>query len=63
MNEPTIIINGVRLTESQAMTVRVAIESFASDMNSGLLGKDAHGKALAQGYLARVNEIRKVMFK
>jgi len=63
VNEPTIIINGVRLTESQAMTVRVAIESFASDMNSGLLGKDVHGKALAQGYLARVNEIRKVMFK
>ena len=63
MNEPAITINGVRLTESQAMTVRVAIEAFASDMNSGLLGKDAHGKAMAQGYLARINEIRKVMSK
>jgi hypothetical protein len=62
MSEPTITINGVTLTTAQTMTVRVAIESFAMDLQSGVLGKDAHGKAMTKGYLARIAEIRILIF-
>lgn len=33
MAEPHIVINGVPLNDAQAMTVRVAIENFASTVN------------------------------
>lgn len=63
MNEPRISINGQPLTEGQAMTMRVALESFAADLlaSDGGLGDDEHGKRMQKAYADRINEIRKLM--
>jgi hypothetical protein len=60
--EAEITINGKPLSEGQAMTVRVALENFASDLKNGL-GKDAIGKAICSGYKARIEEIRLMIYK
>lgn len=62
-SEPNIVINGCELTPSQAMTLRVAMESFAMDIAADGLGDDYHGKVMSQAYLAHVSDIRKVMYK
>jgi hypothetical protein len=62
-SEPTITINGITLTDAQAMTVRVAIESFAFDLTSDGLGEDDHGVTMTKNYLARIDEIRSLIFR
>jgi hypothetical protein len=59
--EPEIIINGIRLIEAQAMTVRCAVNSFIIDLQNNGLGDDEHGKAMARAYLARLREITEIM--
>lgn len=57
-DEPKITINGHELTEAQAMTVRVAVNSFLVEMsNPGALGHDDQGRAIANGYRKRAKEI------
>jgi hypothetical protein len=56
--EPVITINSHRLSESEAMTVRVALESL---LNDGL-GEDEIGKAIARNYLENIRTIRKYIF-
>ena len=63
VDEPEIIINGTRLTIGQAYTLRVAVSSFATELKNEGLGDDAHGVAMTAGYLARLNEIFKLMLK
>jgi hypothetical protein len=60
--EPTITINGVLLTNAEAMTVRVAIENFAMDLRNDGLGEDEHGRTMTRLYLAQIDEIRKHIF-
>lgn len=60
VNEPAITINGWPLTQVQAMTVRVAIGSFAISLAEGL-GNDEHGKAMTKGYMACVTDITRMM--
>jgi hypothetical protein len=60
-DEPKVIVNGVRLTEAQAMTFRVAIENFAATLSDEKFARDL-GQTLATGYLARINEIREAIF-
>ena len=60
MNEPAITVNGTRLSDGQAMTVRVALGGFAFDLQDGL-GGDEHGKAMAASYQARLSEIFKMI--
>ncbi len=55
--EPKITINGKSLTEAQAMTIRVAVNSFSIDLQSNGLGDDEHGKAMTKLYLERIKEI------
>jgi hypothetical protein len=63
MLEPHITINGVTLSDAQAMTVRVALESFVSSLaDPDGLGDDDHGHAMTSSYLARVVEIRRAMY-
>jgi hypothetical protein len=62
MKEPQIVINGILLTESQSMTIRVAVESFATDLVNGL-GEDEIGKNICQNYKDRISEIRTFMYK
>lgn len=59
--EPIITINGVQLTEGQAMTLRVAAGGFAMELQQNGLGDDEHGKAMTAGYFARLNEIFELM--
>lgn len=60
-NEPAITINGHPLTVAQAMTIRVAIGSFAMDLRTHGLGDDGHGAAMVQGYLAAIHDIHRLM--
>jgi hypothetical protein len=60
-NEPEIAINGVRLTTAQAMTIRVALGSFALSLRSDGLGDDEHGRAMTAAYLHAVGEIHRRM--
>lgn len=45
------------------MTVRGAIESFAQQLHAEGLGDDETGKAICDGYLARIREIRILLYK
>ena len=60
-SEPTVIINGFPLTTAQAMTIRVALGSFAMDLQSHRLGRDDHGEAMTKGYLAAIYQIHQLM--
>lgn len=62
MEEPKIIINGIELSTGAAMTVRVAIESFAVDLTVDGLGEDERGKAMTAGYLAQIAYIRRAIY-
>lgn len=61
MSEPAVTINGQMLDQGQAMTLRVALESFAMDLSTQGLGDDEHGRAMRDGYLVRIREIRDLM--
>lgn len=63
MKEPHVVINGVTLTEAQAMTLRVAIESFDQDLRTNGLGDDERGLAMTAAYVARISEIRLALYK
>lgn len=58
MTEPDITINGTRLDTGQAMTVRVAIEHFASWLLTDGCGDDEHGKRMTAAYRARILQLR-----
>lgn len=47
MKEASIVINGKILTETEAMTVRVALESFSDSLNAEGLGEDNTGKEIS----------------
>lgn len=59
--EPDITINGVALTFAQAMTVRVAIQSFVTSLADSGLGNDEHGKTMTKNYLARITEVNRLI--
>ena len=56
MNEADVIINGVRLTEAQAMTLRVAISGFLP-----ACGDDDHGRFMSAAYRKAKLEIFNLM--
>ena len=61
--EPAIVINGTTLSSGQSMTVRVALESFATDLHESGLGNDDRGKQMAKAYLANIDTIRQMMYR
>lgn len=62
MSEPEITINGHRLTQAQAMAVRVAIVNYAMEMADPLaLGDDDHGKAMTKAYADRLGEVMRFL--
>lgn len=63
MKEPDIEINGWQCTPAMAMTIRVALNSFAMELEANGLGDDEHGKAMKAGYLARAREVNDLMAK
>jgi hypothetical protein len=60
-NEPAITVNGTPLTTEQAMTVRVALETFAFSLKGEGMGDDHHGRHMTAGYLAAIQDIVKLM--
>lgn len=63
MKEANIEINGRQCSLAMSMTIRVAIESFASDLAYNGLGDDEIGKAMTQGYLGRIEEVRALIMR
>jgi hypothetical protein len=60
--EPTVTINGVTMTNAQAMTIRVAVESMAMSLHHDGLGDDDLGKLMVSGYLGAIEAIRRAMY-
>ena len=60
--EPHIIINGQQLSDGEAMTIRVAVESMSMDLVEEGLGEDEIGKSLTKGYLNSIKHIRTKMY-
>lgn len=62
--EAEIVINGIRLSTGEAMTLRVAMGSLSLDLLDDLaLGNDETGKSLTQGYRSCLTSITKAMMK
>jgi len=59
--EPQITVNGMELSVGQAMTVRVALQSFAQGLVDDGLGDDEVGKSICQGYLDNIHDINKII--
>ncbi len=56
--EAAVTINGQRLTVGQSATIRVAVENLAGDLaNEGLKGLE-----ISNAYLARIEELRGLMY-
>jgi hypothetical protein len=63
IKEPEVIINGVKLNFAEAMTLRVAISSYASEMSQKhALGKDKVGEDIRKGYLRNARKVEEYMF-
>lgn len=60
-DEPDISINGTRLSEGQALSVRVAVEMFLIELSDP--GFHEGLGPVANGYQARLLEARALMFK
>jgi hypothetical protein len=56
-DEAEITINGVRLTDAESMTVRVAIDTLANVLADSL-ATESDGAALAERYMASLNRIQ-----
>lgn len=62
--EARIIISGFDLSPAEAMTIRVALEAFASSLEPvGALGTDKHAKAMRAGYMGAIERIRWLMLE
>jgi hypothetical protein len=59
--EPEITINGHKISNAMAMTIRVAIENFAFSLSKDGLDNES-GQDISKLYLDRIIEIRKFMY-
>lgn len=58
-DEAEIIISGVKLTDVQSMTVRVAIDTLANVLAEG--AAEDEGKALAERYVESLSRIQSLL--
>jgi len=61
MSEPVITINGHTLSSAEAATLRVAMVSYALDLNENILGEDEHGKVMTRNYVDNLRSIQRKM--
>jgi hypothetical protein len=63
MSEPTIVINGCRLTDSQSMAVRMAVSDLYAGIcqNPCTMGKDELGQSFAATCKERSQEVLVLM--
>lgn len=57
MKEAEITIGGITLSFAEAMTLRVAVESYHMVMLSEGLGDDKHGKLMTESYAENCKSI------
>lgn len=62
IREAPMSIVGVPLTDAQSQTIRVALETFATSLRETGCGDDEVGKRICRDYLARIDEIRALIF-
>jgi len=62
MSEPVISINGSEVTPAMAMTIRVALESFAIDLTGDEWASDESASAIASGYGSQICKIRYLIY-
>jgi hypothetical protein len=58
--ESEITINGVKLTDAESMTVRVAIDTLANVLAEGL-GLEHDGAALTDRYMTSLSRIQNLL--
>jgi hypothetical protein len=58
-DEAEIIISGVKLTNAESMTVRVAIDTLANVLAEGL--EEQEGRALTEVYIASLSRIQSLL--
>jgi hypothetical protein len=58
-DEAEIMISGVKLTDAESMTVRVAIDTLANVLAEGL--EEPEGRALTEVYLASLSRIQTLL--
>ncbi len=58
-DEATITISGVKLTDAESMTVRVAIDTLANVLAEGLQEKESEG--LADRYIESLSRIQTLL--
>ena len=58
--EAEIIINGTRLSDSESMTIRVAVDTLANVLAEDL-GAEGDGKALADRYRTALSRIQSLL--
>lgn len=63
MREAKIIVNGVELSEAQAMTVRVALGSFYQDLAANGLGDDPVGRGICEGYKTNALQVQELLLR
>lgn len=61
--EATVVINGKELSEAQAMTLRVAVGSFAIQQQCDLEEGNTSSVELTSNYLRTAREIYKIMLE
>jgi hypothetical protein len=59
--EAKIVINGVELSLGQAMTMRVALTAFLSNLRKDGLGEDERGAGITKGYIDRGEEVFRLL--
>ncbi len=57
--EAEIAINGVKLSDSESMTVRVAIDTLANVLAAGI--DETEGRELTEIYLAALSSIQNLL--
>jgi hypothetical protein len=58
-DEAEITISGVKLTDAESMTVRVAIDTLANVLAAGL--EEQEGRSLTDVYLASLSKIQDLL--
>jgi hypothetical protein len=58
--EAEIIINGTRLSDSESMTIRVAVDTLANVLAEDL-GTEGDGRALADRYMTALSRIQSLL--
>jgi len=58
--EAEITINGTKLSDSESMTIRVAVDTLANVLAEDL-GAEGDGKTLAERYLTALSSIQSLL--